>query len=116
MPQLRFEEFATEKEEQKVSNYNVDLILSAEGLATFIADLAEMKDVQVYKRDSDGHKIVGEDGNYVKVDVPVTERWVSPGEFKWTGEKFVVRTNIDVLTNMEALNARRTRIASYQGK
>lgn len=112
-PSIRFEQFASKKEE-KVSS-SINLVLSAEGLTTFIKDLQELAETTKYKRDNNGDRVYNDETcSYEVVEVPLEERWVNLGDIKWNGEKFVVKTNNSVLNNMEALNARRNRVKSYE--
>lgn len=98
------------KKEVKVSN----LILSSEGLTKYITDLQEMSVSSKYAMDGKGNYKYDDEGNRLLVDIPLVERWVSLGDIKWNGEKFVVKVSDSTLDAMEKLNARKIRTSSYE--
>lgn len=111
-PQLSFEQF-TPKKEVEVSNIN--LILSAEGLAKYIADLQELAPSTKYKMDERGTYVFDGNGDYVNVDIPLSDRKVELGSIRLTEEgKFALTVSPATFAKMEALYAQKERIKSYE--
>lgn len=107
-------EFNFTKKEEPVSTFN--LVMSAEKLAVYLQDLQEMAPGTKTEYDKNGNTIYNPETNeYRKVEIPLEDRWVSPGEMRVNAEgKFVVKSSSSILAEMEALNAQRARIADYQ--
>lgn len=113
-PYMSFEQFTPKKEETKVSN-NINLILSAEGLAKYIADLQELAPSTKHKMDERGNYVFDGDGDYVNVDIPLSDRKVEIGSIRLTEEgKFALTVSSAIFAKMEALYAQKVRIESYQ--
>lgn len=110
----QFEDFPTKKEE-KVSS-SINLVMSAEKFAGFLMDLQELAPDSKTKYDKNGNTIYNaETGDYEKMEIPVTERWVDVRKIRINEDgKIVVSVALSTLNNMDQLNARRERIASYQ--
>jgi hypothetical protein len=100
---------------KKEAHVSTSIIVSAEGLAIFVKDLQEMATQTIYKRDDRGNRILDDNGDYVIIDVPVHDRWVNFGDIKVNAEgKFVLKVSDSTLNSMEAHNARKARVDTYQ--
>lgn len=106
--------FITKKEEEVSSSIN--LIMSAEKFAAFLMDLQELAPGSKTLYDKNGNTVYDpETGDYKQTEIPVDERWVELRKVRVNAEgKFVVSVALSTLNNMDQLNARRERIASYQ--
>lgn len=101
------------KKEEPVSTIN--LVMSAEKLATYLQDLQEMATSTKYAMGDNGNYKYDEEGHHIYIDIPLEDRWVSPGDMRVNAEgKFVVKSSSAILAKMEALSAQRARIADYQ--
>lgn len=114
-PSLRFDKFCTQKKEEKEHMSNINLALTAEGLATFIRDLQEMATATKRKMDERGNYLYDGNGDYMCIEIPLADREVELGYIRVTEEgKFAIKVSPSTFAKMEALYAQKARIEKYQ--